>query len=133
VNAFDRAIEVDGWKSDAALSAAIYGNVAAREFGDAEPAAGYLGQATERGKAIWPRPIVDFPRGEIDEPTMISRAKTTGERTEARYFAGRALLTGGDVDAARKHWRWVADQGVKSFAAYSMAFQELERLDATTP
>ena len=53
----------------------------------------------------WPYPVVQFLRGEIDEPQLLTLADNDDKRTEARCYVGLDLAIKGRTSELRAHFR----------------------------
>lgn len=70
--------------------------------------------ATENNQA-WPRPIADFLSGNINEDTMMSKAISNGNKTEAHAWLALFHLANGRNAAAKPHLDWVMEKGSSSY------------------
>ncbi|MCI0683812.1 MAG: tetratricopeptide repeat protein [Gemmataceae bacterium] len=126
---FQRAIDVQGWKSDRAPCAVILGHLAARQAGDETGAKRFLTDSVGKLDETWPYPAIQFLRGAIDEAALLKLATDDGKRTEARCFLGLDHALKGRKDEALAHFRWVKQHGSALYVEYTIAVAELERLE----
>jgi tetratricopeptide (TPR) repeat protein len=76
----------------------------------------------------WASSVAAYLKGTLDEGTFVDRAKSLGERTEARAYIGLMAAIKGRRGVATTHLRWVAERGSRTYAEYEMALDELKRL-----
>ena len=109
--------------------AVILGNLAARQSGDEPGARAFLDDAAGKLDATaWPRPVVHFLRGEINEPALLALAVDDDKRTEAHCFLGLDCALETRKDEAWAHYQWVKEHGNPTFIEYTIALAELDRL-----
>jgi tetratricopeptide (TPR) repeat protein len=126
---FQDVLDLQGWKGDRSIYCVIFGHLAARQVGDAAAANRFLKDSKGKLDESWPYPVVQFLRGEIDEPALLRLARDNGKRTEARCFLGLDHALNGRKMEALAHFRWVVEQGDAGYVEYSVAEVELERLE----
>jgi tetratricopeptide (TPR) repeat protein len=127
---FKSVIDLQAWKEELATYAVILGHFAARQATDEAGAKKFLKDATGKLDDAWPYPVVQFLRGEIEEPVLLAQATDDDKRTDARCFLGLDLALKGHTNEALVHFRWVKDHGNTTFVEYTIAVTELERLEA---
>ena len=112
-----------------AIYAVILGNLAARQSGDEPGARAFLDDAAGKlDVTAWPHPVVQFLRGEIDEPAPPALAIDDDKRTEAHCFLGLDCALRKHKDEARAHYQWVKEHGNPRFVEYTIVPAELDRL-----
>ena len=122
-------LDIQGWRGDLSLYAALLGHVAARRDGRKDRARSLLDEAAEKCDAsAWPYPIIRHLRGELDEAALLAAADDDGQRTGARCFLGLEALEDGRTDAAMEHFRWAKDRGSRRVPQYAISAAELGRL-----
>lgn len=130
--------DVDAYIARAGLDRGDYvsflGVLAHRRLSQPERADRLLGAlAPTLDEKSWSASITRFLRGELNPAELLKRAKTSGERTEARGYIGLMASINGDRDTALTELRWVRDKGDKTYTEYRFAVAELTRLEAQPP
>ena len=128
VDEIKKALDL-GWQGDLSLYGLLIGYFAARGTREDNQAKALLDQAITRCGTGWPRPIVRYVRGEIDESQLLASASDNDKMTEARYYLGLDLLQRGQKETALTHFRWIKEHGNPQFLEYRFALAELDRLD----
>lgn len=129
VKGFQAVLDAPHYDCEVTPFAVIFGHLAARRFGDGEAAAHFLADPAADRDPDWPRPVVQFLRGEFDEPTLLALADDDDKRTEARCFLGMDHALRGRPAEARVHFEWVKRHGNPTFTERVVALAELARLD----
>ncbi len=130
VAGFKTVLELDGGDADSSVYALILGHFAARLARDDKEAKTFIERAPRKpGAPAWPYAAVQLLRGEIDEAALLAAAVDDDNRTEARCYLGLDYALKGHKDLALAHFRWVRDHGNPAFATYTIALDELERLE----
>ena len=76
-------LDLAGWRGNWSLYAVLLGHFAARRDGAAKQAKSYLDDAAVRcDRSAWPYPVVNYLRGEIDEPKLLAAATDNGKMNE---------------------------------------------------
>ncbi len=70
--------------------------------------------------------LIRFLQGQITDTELLAKATNKANRTEAHYYIGLRLQQQGKTNEAMDQFRWVTDNGIKSFLEYRMAKQELQ-------
>jgi tetratricopeptide (TPR) repeat protein len=122
---FDEVIRLDPKEA----YAVIFGHFAARRAVDGAAATRFLNDSARNLNDAWPYPVVRFLRGEIGEPQLLKLADNRDKRTEARCYLGLDHAIKGRKSEALVHFRWVKEHGDTTFAEYTIAEAELERLE----
>jgi hypothetical protein len=73
--------------------------------------------------------VVNYLRGEIDEPKLMGAANDDDRRTEVRCFLGLKSLNENKKSAALSHFLWVKEHGNPSLNQYAISLIELDRLE----
>ena len=125
-------LDMEGGKGDYSTYAVILGHLAARIAKDEDGVKAFLGPRAETlDTSKWPHPAVRFLRGEIAEEEFLTLATDTNKKTEAQCFAGLDHLARGNPGKAASHFRWVKENGTKSFVEYGISVAELARVEAS--
>jgi lipoprotein NlpI len=126
-------LDLDGWRAHWSQYAMLLLHFNARRAGRNDEATKLLNEAADKcDTATWPYPIVEYLRGEIDEPKLLAASTDRDKMTETRCYLGLDMEAKGRPDEAIAHFKWVKDHGVSTFHEYSMALAELDRLAART-
>ena len=128
VDEIKKALDL-GWQGDLSLYGLLIGYFTAHGTREDRQAKALLDQATTRCGTGWPRPIVRYVRGEIDETQLLASASDNDKMTQARYYLGLDLLQRGQKETALTHFRWIKEHGNPQFLEYRFALSELDRLD----
>ena len=127
---FRAVLDAPNFDNEVTPFAVIFGSLAARQVGDDEAARRFLADPAGDVDPEWPRPVVQFLRGEFDEPALLALAGDDGDKqTEARCSLGMDHALRGRPAEARAHFEWVRDRGNRRFTEYVVALAELDRLD----
>ncbi len=127
-----RQIKNCGPKDQFVIYSELYGRFAAQKSGRPDLAKKYLDDAaTSCDPKAWPYPVIKYLREEIDEHAALAAATDLGQKTEAHCYLGLDLAYRGRKDAAIDHFRWVEQNGVRTFSEYEVAIDELKKIDAS--
>lgn len=127
-----RQIKNCGPKDQFVIYSELYGRFAAQKSGRPKLAKKYLDDAaTSCDPKAWPYPVIKYLREEIDENAALAAATDLGQKTEAHCYLGLDLAYRGRKDAAIEHFRWVEQNGVRTFSEYEVAIDELKEIDAS--
>ncbi len=119
-----------GDRVDYQAYALIFGHLAARLGGNLAEAGAFLRHGSGKPNAdAWPGPIVRYLRGEIDERALLAAAIDDDKRTDVETVLGLEGALKGRTDQALAHFRWVRDHGNPAFPEYTLALNELKRLE----
>jgi tetratricopeptide (TPR) repeat protein len=129
VDGFQAVLNLQGWKGDLSPYAVILGHFAARQAGDEPAAKRFLKDSAGKLDETWPYPVIQFLRGDIDEPALLKLSIDDDKRTEARCFLGMDYAIKGPKGEALAHFRWVKEHGNTRYIEYMIAVAELERLE----
>jgi tetratricopeptide (TPR) repeat protein len=110
----------------------VLGYLAATQAGDKPAAERFLEDYIDKLDETWPYPVVQFLRGDIDEPALLKLSTDDAKRTDTHCVLGVHYAIQGHKDEALAHFRWVTDHGRKTFMAYTIAVTELDRLEQRT-
>ncbi len=69
--------------------------------------------------------LIRFLQGQTSETELLAKAANKANRTEAHYYIGLRLQQKGKTNEAKEQFRWVLDNGIKSFLEYRLAKAEL--------
>lgn len=115
VEGFRETLAVGGWSGEHAAYAAICGHLAARRLGDEEVAASFLAEATGKLGDQWPRPIVQFLQGQIDEAGLLALAHDVEQQTEVHCYLGLWHAMEHRDAQALDHLQWAREHGPRDF------------------
>jgi tetratricopeptide (TPR) repeat protein len=117
----------DGKEPDAAY-ALIVGTLALQRANQPGAAAGFIAQWVPRlDLQKWPGPVVKFLDSKLDEDALLAAATESGQRTEARAYAGASILGGERREHGAALLRRVLREGDTSLFEYDLAYHELRR------
>lgn len=123
-------IDRHDWEGPTPISAAIVGCLGARRVKNQNAAQAFLDNADAHAdKSLWPYPIVQFLRREIDEKALLDQATDDEEKAEARCRLAFVQLLNGQTDQARESFQWVKDHRSSSRVETDLAAAELGRLE----
>lgn len=94
---------------------------------------------TEQSSAVWPRPVVAFLAGRTDADALLTSAESlSGDArefamAEAWYYIGLDRLMNGDKGGARRAFRYLLANGVRSTMEYMLAKAEIDALLSQDP
>ena len=122
-----------GWQSQFAIDSAIVGHFAALRSNRNDEAHAILNEASAHGdKEAWPFPIVQYLRGEIDEPKLKATAHND-QLAEVHCCLGLEALQKGKIDRARSHFRKVKELNKPESTYFLIGLVELARLEKEHP
>lgn len=125
-----KVLHLENSRGDVPICAVLLGHFAAHQAGQSDQARAFLDDAAKRGDvSSWPYPVVEYLRGELDEPKLLAAAIDNDQMTEARCFLGLDTLRQGRIETAIGHLHWVKETGNPRFNQYAMSLAELDRLD----
>jgi hypothetical protein len=78
----------------------------------------------------WVHGIQAYLLRQMNADTLIGKAESTEQATEARFYVGMDLLAEGHTDAARGHLRWVTERGSDRVPEYHAGVSLYSRLTA---
>jgi tetratricopeptide (TPR) repeat protein len=126
---FKEYLRLDGWKGPRSVYAVIFGHFEALRDGRNDQARSFLNDAAARcDKSLWPYPVVEYLRGEINQAKLLATATDNDKMTEVRCFLGLDLIQKQEKDSALAHFRWVKEHGNPRSIEYAIALGELDRL-----
>lgn len=76
----------------------------------------------------WPYPVIRYLRQEISAQDLLKLATDNDKMTEAQAYIGMNLAVTGTSEEAGKYFKWVKENGNKTFIEYKMVMTELARL-----
>ena len=124
-------LELTDWHSERAKFTIIIATLGYRRAGNEAAAKQTLDLAFQRtDKTKWPYPIIKYLRGELSASDLLALATNNNLMTEARAYIGMDLLLKDQKEEALAHFRWVKENGNRSFVEYKMAVAELGRIEA---
>jgi len=107
----------------------IVGYLGLRRAGQAADAAAFLSTWAPRADSSgWPYPVIQYFQRRLSAPTLLTRAKSDSETTEARTYLALDLLLSEQVPVALPHLQWVRDHGIRTYFEYPVALAELRRI-----
>ena len=118
-----------GWRDRLSLYMAILGYFGAIQSGKEAHASTFLDEAiATTTHETWPLPLVHYLRRDMNTESLLKRAGSETEQTEAHTFAALEFLRRGDRKKAREHLNWVRDHGAAKSIATDLAKATLERV-----
>jgi lipoprotein NlpI len=126
---FQKVLELDGWKTYHSPYVVMLGHLSARQNGDETTAKQFLTNSAGKLAEEWPLPVLQFLRGEIDEPALLKLATDDEKRAEVHCYLGLDHALKGRKDKAIAHFRWVKEHPVPQMIETAIALAELERLE----
>lgn len=118
------------WSGEHAPYVAFLGALALRRLQQPDAAARLLDKAAAAVAAgTWTAKVLDYVSGKMPAAALLDAASDDGERTEAHTYVGFGDALAGRRDSAIGHFRWVKDNGNRSFVEYPIAAAELKRLE----
>jgi tetratricopeptide (TPR) repeat protein len=76
----------------------------------------------------WTFAVVQFLQGQLDAERFLTMAGDLGQKTEAHTYVGFKSDLAGRHEEALNHFRWVVQQGARTYTEYGLARNELARL-----
>lgn len=68
-------------------------------------------QSNKPANGLWPTPVFQYLRGELNANNLISFVTDTAQETEAHTYIGLHLRSQGRIDEAQPHLNWAASNG----------------------
>jgi tetratricopeptide (TPR) repeat protein len=96
--------------------------IAARSGGDAGSEAVAVLRAHATGEEWWAK-LARFGLGDLRYGELLADATNIGQRTEAQFYQGTALLGSGDAAGAQRQFRLVLDSNMVNFYEFIMALE----------
>jgi tetratricopeptide (TPR) repeat protein len=122
-------LNIAGWSSETAVYTAFVGAIAHLRLGQRDEANALLTTAREASTSQpWTLLVADFLDGRIAQADFLSKAKSDGEKTEARTYIGLKAEIDGRKEEAITHFDWVVANGARNYYEYGMARSALKRL-----
>ena len=76
----------------------------------------------------WTFAVVQFLQGQLDAERFLTMAGDLGQKTEAHTYVGFKSGLAGRHEEALNHFRWVVQQGARTYSEYGLARNEIARL-----
>lgn len=123
---------VADWYRDRSPYMVILATLGFQQAGREADAAKTLELAAKRcNTSAWPYPVIRYLRQEITAPELLSQATNNDLLTEAHAYIGMAMAVAGKREEAMKQFKWVKENGNKTFIEYKLALLELVRITKT--
>lgn len=107
----------------------MVGALASRMLKDENSAKQMLDQAANvSSEKNWPGPIVRFLRHDISDAEFLREANGYSRSTEVRFYMAMDQSLRGKVEDAMDNFRWVAENGDRTFYEYPVAIAMLDNL-----
>ena len=118
-----------GWGSEPAQYASFIAAIASWRAGQADDAEAILSEARDAIPVkSWTYSVLQFLQGRLEPEPFLATAKDIGQKTEAHtYLAFKSDLAGRHEEALT-HFRWVVEQGARTYAEYALARNEIARM-----
>jgi tetratricopeptide (TPR) repeat protein len=99
-------------------------------MGDAAGATAVLDHIAEAvDRKSWAASLTEYLQDKISESALMQRASSNGNRTEAHFYPGVRAAIANRREQALGHLRWIKERGERNYSEYSMALDELARLE----
>ena len=124
-------LDIEGWRGGLSQDAVLLRYFSARRARQNDEARIVLDEAVARcDTTVWPYDVVQYLRGEIDEPKLLAAATDNGKMAAARCYLGLDMEEKGRKEEALAHFRWVNEHGTPGFIECTIALAESDRLEA---
>jgi tetratricopeptide (TPR) repeat protein len=122
-------INLVGWSSEPAQYASFLAAIASWRAGQAGDADAILSEAREVIPVkSWSYAVLQFLQGRLEPEPFLAMAADIGQKTEAHTYVGFKSDLAGRHDEALTHFRWVAEQGARTYVEYGLARNEIARM-----
>lgn len=125
-------INLAGWEDGRSAYAAMFAHLGYKSLAASAPHGDIvLKEALLKvEKDKWPYTILRYLNKEIDKDEFLRLADDKSKKTEAYTYVGLTLMLEKKPDEALEHFKWVRDNGVKTYVEYYFALREIDRIQA---